>query len=214
MSDLEITETKDSTEIEELTRILQEVYPKAEIKYIDYTNVNDPEKKPYTFQQEEKYTETFINPIGEEGGHYRAELFVHGISNSIVDPHDEKNRIVMYPSFDKDYNVTTIRLLRYPNLLLQSIKEDFIKKRNSFKLPYDNLRVKQLPKVRNGSSIRGDGVIICFDPVLNSESYVNRTYKTERIQEIKKKTKPVKWGQGKSLLPYKNNSGEKIFLFI
>ena len=213
MSDLEIKDTRDSTGIIDLMAVLEEGYPNAEVKFLDYTQSYGPDSKGHQFQQKGD-GETFVNPFGDKGGHYRAELFVHGIRNSLVDPENKENRILMYPSFDKEGNVAAIRLLKYPSALLQKIKEDFLLKKDSLNIPSDIIRISKIPKIRHGESIGVDGAITCFDPFLNSASSNRITYKPERIKRIKDTSKAVKWGGGKSIYPYENDSGQRIFLLV
>ena len=213
MSDLEIKDTRDSTGIIDLMAVLEEGYPNAEVKFLDYTQSYGPNSEGHQFQQNGD-GETFVNPFGDKGGHYRAELFVHGIRNSLVDPENEVNRILMYPSFDKKGNVATIRLLKYPSTLLQKIKEDFFLKKDSLNIPSDITRISKIPKIRHGESIGVDGAITCFDFLLNSESTSRIIYSPQRINKIKSNSKPIQWGKSKSIYPYENNSGQRIFLLV
>ncbi|PKN03054.1 hypothetical protein CVU76_03455 [Candidatus Dojkabacteria bacterium HGW-Dojkabacteria-1] len=213
MSDLEIKDTRDSTGINDLMAVLEEGYPNAHIKFLDYTQSYGPDSENHQFQQKGD-GETFVNPFGDKGGHYRAELFVHGIRNSLVDPENEENKILIYPSFDKEGNVATIRLLKYPSTLLQKIKEDFLLRKDSLNIPNDTQRISKIPKIRNGEPIGKDGEITCFDPLLNSESTNRILYSPEKINKIKSNSKPIQWGKSKSIYPYENNSGQRIFLLV
>ena len=212
MQGTENVETKEPLEITELKEVLQKEYPNTDIKYVDYTKIYD-ERIPHSFQDKDSFSEIFVNPMGHIGGHYRAELFVNAARNALPDPQDRKSRIIIYPSFDEEKKISTLRLLKYPKDVLEKIKDDFFKNQKSFKLPYDVSRLKDLPKVRHGMTDKESGDTIAFEPVLNSSNSLASRYTAERIKKIKDSTKAIDWGSH-SILPYKNSKGENILLTL
>ncbi len=216
MQEFDKQENTEPVEIQELKGILQAEYPNIKISYTDFRNVYETikESNPNILISEDKdETESFIDPIGRVGGHFRTELFMHSVRNPLPDPVDPNSKILMYPSFDKDKKLSKLRLLKYPTKLLDDITKEFEKKKDNLKLPSDVSRVNVLPKIRVGFKNPESTDIMASEPILNSTSGHISRYPAERISSLKNSVRNVKWGS-RTVPPYKNKKGENILLVL
>lgn len=216
MQEIDKQESVEPIEIQELKGILGAEYKNAEVSYTDYTPVYDiikDENPQILISEGDDDTESFVSPIGRVGGRFRTELFVHALRNPLPDPVDSDSKILIYPSFDKENNISKLRLLKYPTKLLENVKKEFDEKQSTLKLPSDMNRLKQLPKVRVGLENEESKEVITFEPLLNSTNTVNSRYTQERVSKLKSNVRNIKWGTH-TVLPYKNSKGENILLTL
>ncbi len=216
MADLE--QESLSSPAETIGSVFVEEYPNAEVRYIDYTSKYDEltsqgkEVSPRIHQTKD---DVFVNPYGNEGGNYRLPLILGGIDNSLPDPNNAKNRYLIYPSFDEQNNVTTIRILRYPTETLKKINDMAIHANLGNSISNTQDRMATIPTVRFVSSKSVEGIHVGTEGFKSEESSLTRTvsYSSEKLQKIKDSSKARKWGES-SLLTYKNNHGEKRVLIV
>ncbi len=216
MQEIDKQESVEPIEIQELKGILGAEYKNAEVSYTDYTTVYDiikDENPQILISEGDDDTESFVSPIGRVGGRFRTELFVHALRNPLPDPVDSDSKILIYPSFDKENNISKLRLLKYPTKLLENVKKEFDEKQSTLKLPSDMNRLKQLPKVRVGLENEESKEVITFEPLLNSTNTVYSRYTQERVSKLKSNVRNIKWGTH-TVLPYKNSKGENILLTL
>jgi hypothetical protein len=217
MQEIDKQESTEPVEIQELKGILGAEYKNAEISYSDYTSVYERiknENPQILISEGDEDTESFISPMGKVGGRFRTELFVHASRSSLPDPVDPDSKILIYPSFDKEKNVSKLRLLKYPTKLLEDVQKEFDSKRNSIKLPTDTSRLKSLPKVRVGVPYYEQSKEIrTYEPVLNSTNNLIYRYTPERVSKLQSSVRNIKWGTH-TVIPYKNREGENILLTI
>lgn len=205
MQQFEGEKPREPEEIQELRDVLQEEYPNVEVTYSDWTQYKG---SPPTFHTPEG-SETFIK-FGSTGN-FRAELFVHAAKNALPDLTDKDNRILMYPSFDKEKNLSKLRLLRYSDSVTEEVLNEFNKFKDTFKLPDDYARIRKVPKIRVAEEKEGN--YISIESVPNSENVFISKYTPEKIEKVRNKSTSISWGEH-TLLLYKNRDGENILLFL
>jgi len=216
MQEFDKKESTEPIEIQELKGIMGAEYKNAEITYSDYTDIYELTKgsNPEIIMTEgDENTESFVSPIGRMGGRFRTELFINALRNPLPDPVDPESKILIYPSFDKENNISKLRLLKYPTKVLENVKKEFDRKQSTLKLPSDMNRLKALPKVRVGLEDENSKQVTTFEPLLNSTNTLTKRYTPERIAKLKSNVRNVKWGSH-TLLPYKNSNGENILLTL
>lgn len=216
MQEFDKQEITEPVEIQELKGIMGAEYKNAQITYSDYTEIYELTKgsnPEIMISKGDENTESFVSPIGRMGGRFRTELFVNALRNPLPDPVDTDSKILIYPSFDKENNISKLRLLKYPTKLLENVKKEFDRKESTLKLPSDTNRLKAVPKVRVGIEDEHSKQVTTFEPLLNSTNTLTKRYTPERITKLKSNVRNVKWGTH-TILPYKNSSGENILLTL
>ncbi len=225
----EKTEQKPEEVLQEL---FSNEFPKANIKYVDYAeqwedikrhNNNNPENKintePVIGSQEDPY----MVPFGDVSyaGQYKAVFLYEGSKKRIPDPKDSQNSYILYPSFNSTTNsVETVRIMKYPNEVLDNIDKavEKIANQENYTLSYQkHLKQKHFYDIPTTRTIDGqkdeNGYYLAF-PTNNKTSIRPNKYSEEAINQLKKEKEEYRWGEDKHLLPYTNEAGKRRLLIV
>ena len=215
MLEANIRETEIPAEVGALMKRLSAEYENTDISYIDYTHIFEQLQPEIIVTEGDKNNESLINLIGEYGDYYKTEPFVHAARHSLPDPRDEESRILIYPSFDGNRNITSLELLRCPSTLLKAVSNKVKDMEGVLHLPNDRKRLKDIPIVRIGVEDKATGQVKVARTSFNSRYtfMIPYIYSSEGIELIKRRTKKINWGNH-TIYPYQNTQGENILLVL
>lgn len=219
MSDYEKDLVEEPQEVTTLKEVFSQEYPYSDIKYVDYVpNYNIISQQNIAVQPKihQESDDVFVYPYeGTKGGNYRLPLLLRGIQNSLPDPENPKNSYVIYPSFDESNKVQTIRILKYPNEILQKIIQKAQGVNITDMKSNTQQRLSTIPTVRHISSTPVEGLMVGTQGFNFGDSSLlwTVTYPEQRYQQIKKEATQKDWGKS-TLLSYKNSKGERTILLV
>jgi hypothetical protein len=213
-------EKVEPKEVDTLREIFQKEYPDAEINFVDYSDNQFAKSKEILSPEIQDTSEdVFIKPMGAFLGNYRLPLFLNGIKNRLPDPENPENSYILYPSFDKDNKVKTLRILRYPQEILDRViketnKEDFTWQESIQKSYQKHKEHMVLPTVRKMITKGPDSYTFTEEIPTPKSSMFTTNYPSERLERIRKGSKPLPWGNKKELFRYANKNGNKRILIV